>query len=365
MSISYYLKELEVVYAKLMFKFADSDRRRLWLKLSKLTGNGVQIINAIESLRDRRIVAAGKSDPQAIALTAWAQAVNNGSRLSEAIRGWVSLEEQMLISAGEQSGTFQQALESTTRVMEAKANISGAVYSGLMYPFFLTLMAFGVLYLFGYRIVPAFMAVAPNAPWHGVAKGMIYVSLFAQHWLLLFGLVLIGVVVAFFASLSRFDGSLRVWLDRYAPYSIYRVMQGSTWLIAVSALVAAGVRIESALEQIAANGSPWLQRRLNACLADMRAGHNMGDALRHTGYGFPDSEIIEDLGIYAALSGFDEALAMLGREWMTESVAQISRRMRVVFGACIIVLGGLVAFMAGGMMQMQLQMSQSLQSNTR
>lgn len=360
------LHELEATYAKFAFKKANSGRRRLWLKLAKMTANGVQIVNAIESIRNRRIAAGGKNDPETIALTTWLLKIKNGARLSDAIRGWVGSEEAMLISAGEQSGTFQQALLSTARVMEAKKHITAAIVSGLSYPFFLMLMAFGVLYLFGFKIVPAFTSVVRNeAAWHGMAKAMIAVSHFAQQWLWLLGLVLVGLIVVFFVSLPRFDGPLRIKLDRYAPYSVYRITQGSTWLIAIAALVEAGVRIENALEQLAATGSPWLRRRLQACLFGMRAGHNMGDALARSGYDFPDREIVDDLGVYAALSGFDEGLAMLGREWLTESVEQITGRMHVVFGVSILIVGGLIAFMAGGMMEMQLQLSQALQGNIR
>lgn len=359
-------KKAEIAFAKFMFKHVESaGRRRLWLKLSKMIGNGVQILQAIDSIKNRRIAAGGKSHPETIALESWSVAIRNGARLSEAIREWVSTEEMMLISAGEQSGTIEAALASTARVMEARKQIKGAVFGGLAYPFVLMLMAFAVLYLFGFKIVPAFTRVLQHATWHGIAKAMINVSTFAQHWLWLIGPLFAALIVAFFFSLPRFDGPLRVRLDRYAPYSIYRVMQGSTWLIAIAALVEAGLRTEAALEQLSSTASPWLRRRLQECLAGMRSGRNMGEALARSGYEFPDREIIDDLGVYAALSGFDAALALLGREWLDESVERIEMQMKAVFGFSILLVGGVVAFMVGGMMEMQLQLAQMLQQSMR
>lgn len=366
MTLKNTIEAIEEDFAKFWFSRLDSNgRRRLWLKLAKLISNGVQILQAIESIRERRIAAGGAGQPDTMALTAWSNAIHNGSRLSNATEGWISIEERMLISAGEQSGTFELALRSAARVMEARKKIVGAVIGGLAYPIVLISMAFAILYLFGFKIVPAFTKVLNGAQWHGLAKGMIVISTFAQDWLWIIAPSLIGCVVVFFLTLPYFDGPLRIRLDRYAPYSIYRMLQGSTWLIALAAMVEAGLRIELAMEQLADNAGPWLRRRINECLAGMRSGRTMGEALARTGYEFPDREIIDDLAVYSSLSGFEEALAMLGREWIEEAVEQIEARMKVVFGVCMLLVGGLIAFLVSGMMAMQLQMSEALQSSIR
>lgn len=348
--------DIELAYARYSFKRGLAERRRLWLKLAKLMKNGVKLLQAITSIRDRRIAAGGKNHPTTLALDAWATALRNGKRLSIALNGWVSEQEMMLIAAGEQSGGVEEALIATATTMEAQKAISKAIFRGLAYPIFLVLMAFSVLWLFGFKIVPAFTQAYSGDGWHGLARGMIHVSLFAQQWLWLVMLATIVIVFLFFWSLSRLDGAVRIKLDRYAPYSIYRVIQGSTWLIAIASLVNAGLSNITALEQMAATASPWLKTRIQACIAVMRSGLNMGDALARTGYEFPDREIIDDLGVYAGLSGFNEALAMLGEEWLKESVEQIQMRMNIVFAVAVLLVGGLVAFMAAGMMQMQLQL---------
>lgn len=363
---SFNLAAIEVSFAQFMFKNLEgASRRSLWLKLATMLGNGVQLLQAIESIRDRRIEAGGAKQPQTIALSEWAKSLNNGVRLSAAMKGWVGKEEMMLIAAGEQSGESESALRATVRMLEAKKEIAAAIYGGLAYPLVLILMAFAVLYLFGFKIVPAFVNVAPGGGWTGAANLMVVVSTFAQQWLWLLMLSICLLVVAFFVSLPYFDGPARIALDRYAPYSIYRIMQGSTWLIATSALVNAGLRIESALEDLAENASPWLENRIQACLAAMRSGLHLGDALARTGYEFPDREIIDDLGVYSALSGVNESLMLLGTEWLNESVVQIRQRMRVIFGVCVLLVGGLVALMVTGMMEMQLQLSQSIQQTMR
>jgi len=354
------LDEFELKFAKFFFAKNNTGRKKLWLKLAKLLGNGVPILTAIESIRKRRIEAGGKGDPTTVALGNWAMAIQGGRRFSDAVNGWVSTEEVMIISAGEQSGKIEQALHSCCKFMEAKKEISGAVIGGLLYPAVLVMMAIGVMIMFSYKIIPAFTDVAPNAKWTGQAAMMVDLAEWTKNWIIY--VIVFGVmsVLAFFWSLPRMDGKLRVTLDRYAPYSIYRIMQGSSWLISFAALIEAGTRMEDALQQISRYGSPWMKNRMQAILRNMRAGHNLGDALARTKNGFPDVEIIDDLGVYASLSGFDSALAMLGKEWIEESVKVIKERMKVVFAAAILFMGAVIAFMVSGLFAMQIQMSNAM-----
>ena len=362
MNIAYSYRKLEASFGKFWFKHIDHGaRRRLWLKLAKMIGNGVQILQAVDSMRERRIANGSDAEPETLALTAWSDAMRNGARLSRAMQDWVTVEEMMLISAGEQSGTLESSLRSAANVMGARKRIASAVYAGLAYPVFLVFLAIGILFLFAFKIVPAFTSVLHGANWHGMAAAMVGLSGFAHNWLWLVLPLIIVFIVLFFLSLPRFDGPLRVVLDRYAPYSIYRIMQGSTWLIALSAMIEAGMRIEVALEQLASNASPWLKQRINSCLTGMRTGRSMGDALARTGYDFPDREIIDDLAVYSALSGFEEALLMLGREWLEESIEQIESRMKLVFGVSLFIVGILIAFLVSGMIAMELQISEVMQ----
>lgn len=136
-------------------------------------------------------------------------------------------------------------------------------------------------------------------------------------------------------------------------------------MISFASLVAAGVRIENALQQMSIGTSPWMKARIDACLRGMRAGLNPGDALHKSGYGFPDREIIDDLAVYARLSGFDQALSIIGKEWITESVEQIQEMMKVIFGISILIVGLFIAFMVGGLIGMELQMASIMQGTYR
>lgn len=355
------LDEISLAFTRFQFKSDVQSRQRLWKKLSKLLHDGIPIIPALIEIKNLK----KPTSPMAIAIDEWVRGMNNGRKISDVIQPWVSPEESMLLMAGEQSGTLDEALNSVVKVSKAKSEIQSALIGGLSYPFFLALMTFGIFYLFGYKIVPAFSKAARSDAWHGVAKMMIEVAGFVQNWLHWVAVLLGLLTVAFFLSLPRWNSRLRVALDRFAPYSIYRVMQGSSWLIALSALVQAGVRIESAIEQLENSSSAWGRLRMNAALKGLRSGRNLGDALNMSGYEFPDREIISDIRIYATKSGFDEALRLIGNEWITESVERIKMLMKVIFGISMLTVGLSIGFVVSGLLAMEMQLTELLQSGMR
>jgi type II secretory pathway component PulF len=354
----------DVKFARFMVSHSGNERRRLWLKLAKMINNGVPIIKAIESLIERRVAMGQAKHQMTIALKTWSHRLANGATFSESISGWVSTDERMLIMGGEQSGELERSLAACARVMEAKSKIKGAVLGGTLYPAFLVLIAFGALALFSYQIVPAFTsAVQGREPWVGLARSLVDMSEFVQSYMLYMISALIAVVVLFFYSLSRWTqrlGGVRIKLDRYAPYSIYRIVQGSSWLLSFAAMIESGMRIEMALSELEKQASPWLKDRLRACLRGMRSGQNVGAALASSGYKFPDREIIDDMSVYASLAGFDEALKIIGNEWLEEGISAVQKQMKTVFAVGIIFVGAMLAFMIGGMFAMQIQLTDAL-----
>jgi type II secretory pathway component PulF len=351
------LDEANKAFIRWQFKSDAKTRQRLWKKLSKLLRDGIPIIAGLKEIRALKKPSA----PISVAIEDWIRGMNNGRKLSDVIQPWVNAEESMLIVAGEQSGTLDEALNSVIKVSKAAAAIKSAVVAGLAYPMFLIILSFLALYFFGFKIVPAFSKAARPDMWVGMAKTMIDMAGFIQnwlHWIAIFSVILVG---AFFLSLPRWNSSARVVLDRYAPYSIYRVLQGSSWLIALSALVQAGMRIETAIDQLGRNASAWAKVRTDSALKGLRAGRNLGESLEKGGYEFPDREIISDIRLYSTKSGFDEALRLIGDEWITESVERVRSLMNIVFGVSMLLAGGVIMFIALGFVAMQLQLTQILQ----
>lgn len=359
------MKDFELKFSRFMFSSGMATRRRLWVKLAKLLANGVPILDALRSIHDRLVESGRAKDPVAFAVGAWMDRIRNGHRLAAAIDGWVPRDEQMLIAAGEQSGRLNDALMNTAQIMVAKAKIRKAVIGGLTYPAVMFVVALLVLVMFSYKVIPEFAKVVPDDRWHGMARNMIDMANFTRHWLVVMVILAVAAVVGLFMSFPRWSNGFRLKLDRYPPYSIYRMLQGSAWTISLAALVSAGVRVENAVQQLGEGAGKWLSDRTQACLRGMRSGLSLGDALAKSGYDFPDREIVDDLGVYSRLSGIDQALSIIGNEWIVESVETIQGMMKTIFGVSVLVVGLLIAGMVGGLIGMELQMTSIMQSSYR
>jgi type II secretory pathway component PulF len=202
-------------------------------------------------------------------------------------------------------------------------------------------------------VIPRFAAIVSPENWHGVARSLYVMSQVVQG-----GLIYILIALALFVALvvytmPRWSGTFRDVLDRYPPYSIYRLVVGCGFLIAFSSLQGAGFTVEKSLTRLATNAQPWLRQRIDDMLFGVKSGLNVGEAMKNTGYRFPSREIVDDLCVYAEYKGFAEALKTLADEWMQEGVQTIETQMRVLNGAAIVVLALVISWLITGFFGIQ------------
>jgi len=329
-------------------------RTRVYRRIATMLANGLPLLRILDDLYLRASYQGRKpSEPLAIAFFEWKRSVQNGRTLAEGMRDWVPLTEQMLIQAGEQSGRLEAGLVAVVEVVQATRKIRGAVLGGAAYPLLVLAFVLGYIYLFGTRVIPEFSRLGDPAMWHGPARSLHLMSDLVQGWMLQMVLLLIALAALLFYSMSRWRGSARLLADRLPPYSIYRMLSGSGFLLAFSALLSAGITVEKSLYRLCDSAGPWLRERLEGALL----GLNCGEALRNAGYGFPSPEIVDDLCIYSEYRGFPEVLKTLANEWMEEGVARIAAQMKVVNGVAISILTLVIAWLATGMFSIQEQVA--------
>jgi type II secretory pathway component PulF len=128
---------------------------------------------------------------------------------------------------------------------------------------------------------------------------------------------------------------------------------GSGFLMAFSALQAAGITVEKSLSRLSEMADPWLRERLSGALLGIRSGLNCGEALRNAGYGFPSQEVIDDLCVYAEYRGFAEALKLMADEWMEEGIEQISQQMKILNGFSIAAMALVIGWLVTGFFGIQ------------
>lgn len=334
--------------------FGDGARLRLYRKIAKMLANGLPLLRILEELQDRASHRGTRpGEPLAIVLDDCRRSVQNGGLLSEGLEDWAPRGEQLIILAGEQAGRLESTLLAVTDVVQAGRKIKAVVTAGLTYPAVILCLVFAYVYLFGTRVIPQFTRIVDPAHWKGAARSLHVMSVFVQDWMPLAAAAVVALAAAVVVSMPRWRGEARVLLDRFAPYSIYRLIAGTGFLMAFSALQTAGITVEKSLVRLSLLAGPWLRERIDGALLGVRSGLNCGEALRNAGYGFPSAEVIDDLCIYADYRGFPEALKLIADEWLEEGVEQISAQMKLLNGVCIVFLAVVIGWLVTGFFGIQ------------
>lgn len=329
-------------------------RLRTYRKIGKMLGNGLPLLKVLEDLESRASHNGRKPhEPLAIVLADWRRTVQNGGLLAEGMASWIPQSEQMIILAGEQAGHVEQALESVARVVVAGRKIRSSIVSGVTYPSMVLVMIFAYIYLFGTRVIPQFTAFSDPHTWHGAARSLYLMSEFTQRWMLPVVALAMALCALVAWSMPNWNGRFRIALDRLPPYSLYRLVVGSGFLMAFASLQSCGFTVEKSLVRLGAKAAPWLRARIDDALFGVKSGLNAGEALRATGYRFPSSEIVDDLCIYSQYSGFAAALEVLAAEWLEDGVEVVGMQMRVLNGMAIVLLAIVIAWLVTGFFGIQ------------
>ena len=354
------LDSFELKFAKM--QFGGKKRNRIYRKLNRFLGNGVPLPRALDILWGHASDDGRKpKEAQAVIIDQWRRQVAEGRKFGQAIKGWVPDSDRLVIEGGETAGNLTVAIEKAMAINESAGKIKMTVIKGLTYPVMLILAAIALLVLIVRQVVPAFDAVLPKDQWEGVGAQMAFVAGLIDNYLL-YGLVLVGVLIAVISyTMPRWTNPVRTRFDRFPPWSIYRLVLGSGFMLTVAGMIKAGIPLPTVLGMLGRDAQPWYKQRLSQTLRWVNEGFNLGEALHKTGYNFPDKESVMDLRAYAGLNKFDEALEKLGTEWLTESVEKIEIQTAFLKNIGFLVLGGTFMWIYGGIFSLQQQITNTLQ----
>ncbi|MBO4700675.1 MAG: type II secretion system F family protein [Alphaproteobacteria bacterium] len=352
------MNRLEIFYAKMVCRFSNDKRISIWRKLVSLLKNDFTLVNALNRLQMIESHGGAKpNEPFAICMREWEKNLERGLSFSEATRGWVPAEETLLLTSGNMSSLIV-ALENVGRIIVANKRIGGAVFSAIAYPTLLLVLVFAIIIMVGLYLVPPLSAVAGEGMvWSGGAASLIWLSNLAGKYWQAFSIVFVAMMFLIWWSLPRFSGRIRVILDALPPWNIYKIRLSVSWMMSLSAMVAAGVTIPDAMRMLADNSNRYLRRILEETLHYIANGDNLGNALQNTGMDFPNNELIGDLTIYADMNDFDENLTQISNDYLENSVKKIESVSETLNTIGILLISGVIAWIVLGTFQMQDQIT--------
>ena len=341
--------------------FGGRARISLYRKLSALTQNGVKITDALVSLNYR---FEDMGSPLAHLVSLILERFETGMSFSQAISEFIPAEEALLIKAGELDGRLHAGLEMSCDLIKNKGKITSSLVGALAYPTLLGGLFCVIMMVVSLKVLPQIAMVLPAEKWIGMLGVLNDVSSFitsARGIITLFVFVLLTVAVIY--SFARLTGPVRVHLDKVQPWSIYRLVIGSSWLFTFATMLNAGMKTTDVLSQMIENSADndWLVERVRAIKDCMtRNGMSTGEAMVATGFNFPDKEIVYDLQVYSTMPNFPQVLQNIAREWITDGITKIEAQAQLLNIIFILFIMMLVGCVMMSISSLQTQITQNM-----
>lgn len=330
--------------------FGFKTKRSIYRRMATLTRQGVPVSKALLLIYNHSSDDGKKPNNEvAIIVADWLAEVSNGKRIGTAFRHWISREEVALLDAGEKSAKLADAFENALFIQQSMASIRGTIRTALGMPALIAVGIIVLLMMCHFVLAPAFGTNPDGSPriYTGIA-GLVFGM--ADGFYNMAPVIVISLIIgstALMMSLPRMTGRFRVYLDRFPPYSYYKLSTGANFMISIGALLAAGVPVHEALKDLLKSSiSPYYSERVKAVLTHVLGGDNFGDALLLSKFEFPDLETIRDLRTYAEMGVLEEQLEKMSKESVEENIEKIKLQSSIV-NKLAMVIGGIFIGLIG------------------
>lgn len=332
--------------------FSAQDRLEIYDNFRQYMLDGATAKKAYEKM----IISAtrrGKkpNDGVAMILTECMDKLNNGDSLADSLSEWFPAQERSVIESCDTVGRAADGFAEAIKIADAIYRIKKPVRSAVTVSLVMFFNFFVVLGVMCSLIIPIIEQSTPVERWNVAQKG-VYFFYYAtvNYWYVIIA-ILIGFIYLISYSLSRWTGEARVYFDKFPPYSIYKMMQGTTFLSNVDAMLSSGMALQDVLFRISKQSeSAWLSERVDAVLGGLSNGEkNLGTALDSSGYEFPSEKAIIKLQSLYETSNSEGSLSRFTRRWLEDSIENIDAAAKTIqivslFANAISVIG-LVAIM--------------------
>lgn len=355
------MKRLELLYAKLVFRTNTEKRMATYRKLSSLLSNDFTLMEALGRIEKIESKGGTKPDePFAIIMRQWQKNLERGESFSEATRGWVPMDETLLLTLGDVS-KLSMALDNISHVVEGVGKIKKSILTAVSYPLFLLALTLGIVVMVGLYLVPPLMeAAGTQIVWHGTAASLVWIADFAKDYWYMIVVGFFALVFLVWISLPTWSGKLRILFDNLPPWNMYKIQVSVSWLISLSAMVGSGCTIPVALRMLSDNSTRYLRNILEPTMRFITNGDNLGVALANTKSNFPNEEIIGDLAIFADMNSFDQNLSKIANDYLDESIRHVESVSNTLNSLGIMLVSIIIAWVVFGTFQMQDQITAAL-----
>jgi len=346
-----------------LYRPSSADVAVMTRQLATLVRAGVPLVESIEALVDQV-----EKESLVRVLTALAEALKEGTAFATCLAQHAKVFPPLyinMVAAGEASGTLETVLERLADFMEAQARLKGKLISALAYPVLMTLIATALVGALMVGVVPKvtsmFESLQQELPWYTAL--LIFVShMLATYWWLLFGTL--GAGIYGFRRWRNTPRGRLTW-DRFVlrvPIfgRLNLLVAVARFARTLSTLLASGVALLSAMDIVkSVLGNAQLEAVVKDAIASIREGESIAEPLRRSGY-FPPM-VTHMIAVGERSGQLEQMLQNVSRSYEADIETKVTTLTSLLEPLIIVVMGGMVAFIAMSIILPLVQMNQMVQ----
>lgn len=359
---------VETLYAK---QFGKKERFQFYESLMGVLEDGIPIEVALETVEKAFSNNGKELHPVSIICGEIAMTVRGGKSLAHSCRAHVPYDEASLIETGEETGNLVQAFRDCVRIIEIRQRISRLVRSVVALPSLTWSLMWALLYVIALWMVPSMTRRSDPETWTGIPALLYHLSNLVTQYGLVLLISLLAVIVIAVATLPVFCGLkikpdsptwqvqvsrtlqvARLRVESFPPWSLYKVLHGSIFLLNMSVMLRTGINQLDSLAILNRSAPPWLRERLDAIHYGVSSGKNFGEALKLAGHQFPDAMAIHYLEVLATRKGFAESMERFANRWLEQTLLRVDATSTFLIAMSSVCMGVLMILVVVGIFQM-------------
>jgi len=244
-----------------------------------------------------------------------------GNNFAEATKGWLTVNEQMLIESGS-SGDLGKSIGMALSLLEKISVMRKIIYKSMAYPIVLLVVFLVMILAFSFKIMPLLVSISDTESWTGSQLALYEFCLFfeANVAYILATMFVISVIV--FKTLPFWTGRIRYFFDNISPWSIYKELNAGIFLISLSSLIESGNTPLQAFQKLKKQSSRYVEYEIDKMIKATNRATPPAEAI-NTGFLGDIGDDIEDISEHG---DFQKILKSYGQEAIEQIIENIERK---------------------------------------
>ena len=318
--------------------------RRLWVRATAASsGRRLEIYHMVAGLLEARVdlpnaleaaaqsAEARRAPGEAAMVRLWKEA-DAGKRFDAEIARWTPASETVVFGMSGMGRVEPAALfGSAARVCELKRMLVGAILQAVAMPVFLAFALLAVFWTAGGYLLPELVPLSREHRWMLHTKLLVAIATGLHERTWLFAALGAAGIAAVWTATLYWTGRGRRFLDRFPPFSLYRIVTGCSFLLVALELVASKVELsDDTFAKLRRASSPYGSSRIEAIRVGMAQGLAFGKAMEQAGTGFPEPGLIAVSQALDGVRGWNVELSRFLERWVRRSEQTMTARMAVL-----------------------------------